>query len=79
MSLLDRVRKLEAAQPPVFHHHSVVQVPWGLKADDYLATLTCPCGKGDCPEQTFGLVVPQRCRDDNEWEKRYSKYREQSA
>ena len=77
MGLLERIRKLEAAQPRITHHRSVVQVPWGLTADDYLPTLVCPCGQAGCSEQTFGLVVPQRCQTDEEWEQRYSKYREQ--
>jgi hypothetical protein len=79
MSLWDRVRKLEAASPRITHHRSVVQVPWGLKADDYLATLTCPCGRRDCTEQTFGVVVPQRCATVDEWVERYAHYREQNA
>jgi hypothetical protein len=79
MSLLDRLRKLEAAQPPITHHRGVVQVPWGLESADYLATLACPCGRRDCPERTYGMVVPARCQTAEEWVERYAHYWEQSA
>ena len=80
MSLRNRLRKLEAGQPPITHHRSVVQVPWDIPHGswhDYLADLPCPCGAASCERKTFGLVVPQRCQTGAEWEQRYAHYREQ--